>query len=433
MHARSRRVGTENDDPELLEAASDPHPWRLAIILTVLTIGLGMLSSLVLVPLVVHYRGWLAPEDAWPSILAANYVSNGAFGYVYSSSVFYVVTPLLALVLAPAAFLAGNFNLLNNYPYQIPHPTAWLVYGPYALALSFPLYVAARKLANQVGLAAHAWVVQWAALILAAIPMAVLYGHWEDALCLAGVLLAVTLLLQEKDVPAAFAFGVAIAFKQWALLGLPFLILLAPKEKRVAMAVRSLIVPAALVAIPLIQDWKFASRALLGARSYPHAITHTALWIRDNDGIVTGTPGRVAALLFGAGVAWWLRDRKELALILAGFGLIFLARLVFEPRVLFYYLGPGLLFLLLHERLTTWALVAHLGHRLLVHGLLPPAPEPDRVVAGCVPGAGDHRRAGRARRGTSHVRSPRQTRSGTRRRVVSRRDRGHSAAPLVGL
>jgi hypothetical protein len=353
MHARSRRVGTENEDPELLEAASDPHPWRLAVILTVLTIGLGMLSSLVLVPLVVHYRGWLAPEDAWPSILAANYVSNGAFGYVYSSSVFYVVTPLLALVLAPAAFLAGNLNLLNNYPYQIPHPTAWLVYGPYALALSFPLYWTARKLANQVGLAAQAWVVQWAALILAAIPMAVLYGHWEDALCLAGVLLAVTLLLQEKDVPAAFAFGVAIAFKQWALLGLPLFILLSPKEKRVAAAVRSLIVPAALVAIPLIQDWKFASRALLGARSYPHAITHTALWIRDNDGIVTGTPGRVAALLFGAGVAWWLRDRKELALILAGFGLIFLARLVFEPRVLFYYLGPGLLFLLLHERLTT--------------------------------------------------------------------------------
>ena len=36
MHARSRRVGTENGDPELLEAVSDPHPWRLAIILTVL-------------------------------------------------------------------------------------------------------------------------------------------------------------------------------------------------------------------------------------------------------------------------------------------------------------------------------------------------------------------------------------------------------------
>ena len=69
--------------------------------------------------------------------------------------------------------------------------------------------------------------------------------------------------------------------------------------------------------------------------------------------VVTGTPGRTVALLFGGGVGWWLRDRKELPLILAGFGLIFLSRLVFEPRVLFYYLGPGLMFLLLHERLTS--------------------------------------------------------------------------------
>jgi hypothetical protein len=353
MHARSRRVGTENDDLDPVEApSSDPHPWRLAALLTLLTIGLGMLSSMVLVPLVLHWRGWLAPEDVWPSVLAAQYVANGAVGYVYSSSDFYVVTPLLALILAPAALVADKLNLLNNFPFHIEHPTAWLLYGPYGLALSFPLYWAARKLAVQVGLAARAWVVQWAALILAAIPMSVLYGHYEDTLCLAAVLFAVTLLLQERPLPAALAFGVAIACKQWALLGLPLFVLVAPREHRVGMAVRSLGIPAALVALPLIQDWKFASRALFEARSYPHAIEHSALWVHNTQ-IVTGTPGRIVAVLFGVGVAWWLRDRDELPLLLAGFGLIFLSRLVFEPRILFYYLGPGLLFLMLHEWLTT--------------------------------------------------------------------------------
>jgi hypothetical protein len=49
-----------------------------------------------------------------------------------------------------------------------------------------------------------------------------------------------------------------------------------------------------------------------------------------------------------------MRDRREdVPLIMAAFGLVLLSRMVFEPRVLFYYLGPGLMFLLLHERLTT--------------------------------------------------------------------------------
>jgi hypothetical protein len=355
MLARSRRVGTLNDEPEPASVvASDPHPWRLALLLTLLTIGLGLLASMVLVPLVSGYHGWMAPEDAWPSILAGQYVSNGAIGFVYSSSPFYVVTPLLAVLLAPMTLLADRLNLLYDYPYKIPHPTVWLVVGPYAMALCFPLYVAARRLARQAGLAAQAAIVQWAALILASIPMAVLYGHFEDALGLAALMFAVVLLLQERYRPAAIALGVAIACKQSALLGLPLLIALAPKEQRMGMAVRSLAIPAVFVALPLIRDWHNASAALFAAKSYPHPISHTALWIAHAGQIVTGTPGRLVAVLFAAAVGWWMRDRREdVPLILAAFGLVLLSRMIFEPRVLFYYLGPGLMFLLLHERLTT--------------------------------------------------------------------------------
>jgi hypothetical protein len=354
MLARSRGVGTLSDEPEPADVvATDPHPWRLALLLTLLTIGLGLLASMVLVPLVSGYRGWMAPEDAWPSILAGQYVSNGAIGFVYSSSPFYVVTPLLALLLAPTTLLADHLNLLYDYPYKVPHPTVWLVVGPYAMALSFPLYLAARRLARQVGLAAQAAAVQWAALILAVIPMSVLYGHFEDALGLAALMLAVVLLLQERYRPAAVALGVAIACKQSAVLGLPLLIALAPKEQRMGMAVRSLAIPAVFVALPLIRDWHNATAALFGAKSYPHPISHTALWVAPSQ-VVTGTPGRLVAVLFAAAVGWWMRDRGEdVPLIMAAFGLVLLSRMIFEPRVLFYYLGPGLMFLLLHERLTT--------------------------------------------------------------------------------
>jgi hypothetical protein len=355
MLARPRRVGTPDAEPERASVVgSDPHPWRLALLLTLLTIGLGMLASMVLVPLVAGYHGWLAPEDAWPSILAGQYVSNGAFGFVYSSSPFYVVSPLLALLLAPATLVADRFNLFYDYPYQIPHPTVWLVAGPYALALCLPLFVAARKLAHQVGLAAQAAIVQWASLILAAIPMAVLYGHFEDVLCLAALMFAVVLLLRERYLPAAIALGVAMACKQTAVLGLPLLIALAPKEQRVGMAVRSLAIPALFVALPLVRDWHHASEALFAAKSYPHPISHTAVWVLHPGDVVAGTPGRLVAVLFAAAVGWWMRDRREdVPLIMAAFGLVLLSRLVFEPRVLFYYLGPGLMFLLVHERLTT--------------------------------------------------------------------------------
>lgn len=325
----------------------------MVVLLTLLTIGLGMLASLVLVPLVTRYHGWQAPEDVWPSLLAANSVSVGAIGFVYSQAPFFVATPLIAIVLAPAAAVASLFKLTSDYPYQIPHPTAWLVYGPYGFALCAALFWAARRLAFQVGLGAQAALVQWGSLVMAAIPMAVLYGHFEDALALACVMLAVTLLLRGRLSQAALALGFAIAFKQWALMGLPLFVAIAPSEQRVRLAVRSLIVPAAFVALPLVQDWSHASDALLAAKSFPHGIEHSALWLRHPGAIVVGTPGRAVALVFAIAVAWWLRDRDEVPLVLGALGLVFMSRLLFEPRVLFYYLGPGLMFLWLHERLTT--------------------------------------------------------------------------------
>src|SRR5204863_9402012 len=115
-------------------------------------------------------------------------------------------------------------------------------------------------------------IARWAVLLLAAIPMAVLYGHFEDALCLAALMFAVVLLLQERFRPAAIALGVAVACKQSALLGLPLLIALAPKEQRMGMVVRSLAIPAVFVALPLIRDWHNATAALFAAKSYPHPI-----------------------------------------------------------------------------------------------------------------------------------------------------------------
>ena len=112
-------------------------------------------------------------------------------------------------------------------------------------------------------------------------------------------------------------------------------------------------------------------------------------------------------MLFAVAVGWWMRNRREdVPLIMAAFGLVLLSRLVFEPRVLFYYLGPGLMFLLLHERLTTghWWRTSTAGCLLMAYFHLHLAP----VVwwPAAFARAGGHRVAGRPRRGRGAPASP---------------------------
>ena len=297
-------------------------------------------------------------DDVWPPIMAARFAANGALGYLYSADPFFVAGPIGAIALIPVLIVGDALRLTDNHHVSVLHPTMWLVYGPFALGLGVVLLYAARALAQRVRMEEklvaqrtpprHLWT-QVAMVGLVLMPAAVVYGHFEDVLALALVLLGIRSIFAGRFGAAALWFGLAIGTKQWALLGLPILVAATPATTRLRTLARSLVVPAALMAFTLAVDWSHASAGLFRPRAFPQ-LGHAALWVSRSGGEIVGPLERWGAILTAIALAYWLRDRREPRLLLGGFALAFLSRVLFEPVVFAYYLAPSLALLFLHER-----------------------------------------------------------------------------------
>ena len=184
-------------------------------------------------------------------------------------------------------------------------------------------------------------------------PVAFAFGHYEDVLALALVMLAARELLRGRPLLGGFVLGLAITTKQWAVLALPLCAVSAPPGRKLRSLVWATAAPAALFALPLALDWSHASRAVFAARAYPQNGA-TALWVSSGTASIVGTPVRLGAAVVALLAAWRLRRvASEPGTLMAGLGVVFLARFLFEPVVYSYYLAPGLAFLLVHERIRT--------------------------------------------------------------------------------
>jgi hypothetical protein len=210
---------------------------------------------------------------------------------------------------------------------------------------------------------------------LVVFPAAVVFGHIEDVLALALVLLAISALLGERWTASGLLLGVAVGFKQWAVLGIPLLVALAPSGARARSLRASLLPPVALLAAPLIIDWRHASLALLRPRSFPQ-LGHAAPWVHHATVPTVGTMFRLGAVVIAVGLAFVIRERRDPAVVLAAFALAFLSRLAFEPVVFAYYLCPALALLFMHERARGWSglRTVVLGAGWLAFFLLHPRP-----------------------------------------------------------
>jgi len=320
--------------------------------LTLLGIAIGMIYTMLQWPPWHLPHEWGPPGDIWHPMVAAHTVASGDPGHLYRPDGYYVAMPLFAILLAPVAAVGHALHLTESYPREVAHPTLWLVYGPYGLAMNLPLLYAVRALATEAGIRRGRLIIQLLVGILAIASIAVVYGHYEDVLALAFVMLAAREVLRGRSVAGALWLGVAIAVKQWALLALPVYVALCPPGRRARAAAVSLAPAAALAGFTLAVDWPHASKALFEARTFPQ-IGHAALWVSAHTQVLVGTPSRAGSFMVAFGVAWRLWGRVEPGPVLAGLGLTFLSRVVFEPTLYSYYLGPALAFLLLHEWLRT--------------------------------------------------------------------------------
>jgi hypothetical protein len=316
-------------------------------VIGLLTVAAGMIYSLWLAPW-IRASGWWIPDDSWVNLTAAHRVAGGGFASIYQASPLLVLVPLYPILLVPLAILGSYWHLAEGL--TVRHPAMWLLYGPIVAATGILVLHAARTLLRAAGVRFRLGRAQWALVPVTLFPVGVIFGHGEDLLALALVMWGVAVHLRRRPIGAAILFGAAIASKQWALLGLPLLVTTSPRERRGQVLGAALGIPLALVLLPLITDWPHAGKALFGARSFLGA-GHRTVWMTASGATIVGTPFRLLAIVAATLVAWRLRGGQPAARLIAGFALIFTARILFEPVVFSYYFGPGLAFLVLHERL----------------------------------------------------------------------------------
>jgi hypothetical protein len=329
---------------------SDPHPWRVALVLTALVVAYGMVWGFWIWPHIKHVHHWLPPPDIWHGLPPAHYVVHGDFGSIYASDRFFVAGPLFAVFLAPVAWADQVLHLAESYPVPVDHPTAWLVYGPWGLVATGLVLYAVRALATEAGVRrGRHWLQIWTLVPL--YPVAIVYGHYEDVLALGFVMLAFRDVLRTRSLRAALLLGVGVAVKQWALLAVPLVVALAPAGRRVRTTVAALVVPGALAAFTLAVDWPHASKALFRAATFPQ-VGEAALWVSHRTQELVGTPSRLGTFVVAFAVAWRLRGHLDPAAVIAGLGVTFTSRLLFEPTLYSYYAAAGLAFLLLHEKVS---------------------------------------------------------------------------------
>jgi hypothetical protein len=335
-----------------VDPAEDPHPWRAAVALGFLAIAVGMLTAMWVAPLLGHNHWWI-PGDAWRSLRAAHYVSQGNYGLIYETGSLrdiYDSGPLFPLVLAPVAAVNDLFHLHESYPFTRQHPSGWLTYGPYALATAIPLLYAVRALVTQLGVRTGRTVLQFLVLVLAFAPMAIIYGHYEDVIALTLLLLAFRDLFAGRGLRGALLVGVAIAFKQWSLLAVPVFVVACPPVVRVRAAARCLVPPAVVFSLFLAADYTYASEALLHPPAFP-LYGHAALWVSSSTEYLSDVPTRFGAFVVAVVVAALVRNRRDPGLIVSALGVVLFCRFLFEPAVHAYYLAPGIAFLVVGERI----------------------------------------------------------------------------------
>ncbi len=328
--------------------AGDAHPWRAAIGFGVLGIAAGLFVSMLL-PLALGHHSWWTPGDAWMSLRAGHYVAQGWYSLIYETGVhtdLYDGGPLFPLLLAPAAEIGNLFHLRESYPLQRQYPGMWSVYAPYALATSaIPLMYAVRAFAVECGLRTRLALLQFLVLALAFTPIAVIYGHYEDALALALLFLAFRDVFAGRDLRGAFFVAAAVCFKQWSLLAIPVYVVSCTPVLRRRAAIRCVLPPALFMGLFLAIDYKYASIALLHPPTYP-LFGHSALWVPANSVFLASVPTRFGAVVLAVGVAWFVRSRRDPAVIMTALGCVLFGRFFFESVLHAYYLAPGIACLL---------------------------------------------------------------------------------------
>jgi hypothetical protein len=320
------------------------------ILITAVVLGTGMAFSLLWGPVVRHKDPWIYPGDIWSAYRSAHFVAWGSLGSVYAAGTSLVTFPGILLPFAPLALLTGGLGMTESFPYFIPHPTAWLLLGPYEILIGCTVLFACDALAERLKISAGRRVVLCVAEGVVLWPVLVEWGHPEDALALALAVYAMVFAFDNRWSGAGWLIGAAIATQPLILLMVPVLLAISGRRRAPALLVRSSLPAVFLLAVPLAAQFHETAHVLLSQPNFPR-IDHTTPWTAlaprlggaGRNVVVAAGPGRVVAVLAACALGWWARRWRDHPDLLVWAAAMALALRCFTESVMDnYYVWPTL-------------------------------------------------------------------------------------------
>jgi hypothetical protein len=315
--------------------------WPVAI--TALSLVTGMAYCLLWSPLVRHTHQWVVPGDIWGAFRSAQFVGWSDLGNVYGAGTGLVTFPGSLLLFAPVAMITSVFGMTDSFPFQLAHPTSWLLLGPYEILISCSAIFACDALAERLGVARGRRRVLCVAEGVVLWNVSVVWGHPEDAVALALALYALVLAFDGRWGGAGWLFGAAVATQPVVVLMLPVLLALAGKGRALSLLVRA--------SLPsVLSEFHATVHALVDQPNFPN-IDHRTPWTSFAPRLggsgerlsVAAGPGRLAAIVLACVTGWvarrW-RNHPEMIVLAVAFTLAL--RCFTESVMVSFYVWPVL-------------------------------------------------------------------------------------------
>ncbi len=340
-----------------------PVPWlarRLfPLLATVGLIAFGMASTTWWGPDLLGKPGWSLPDDLWATMAAAQRLVHGDLAGLYTPPTRLITFPGAAVILVPvvAVIDAAGISLHAQNAHNL-HPGAWLLAGPYQIALSAVALFAADAIAERLGADRPRRAVLAVASAVALWSVSVRWGHPEDAVAVGLLLYAILALATSQTGRAAWLTGAAVAIQPLVLLALPIVAVVVAPRRLAGFLARAAAPAAVVLGAAAAANWTATFRAVT---SQPNWVTidQATPWasIAPHTGsgaAVAAGPGRVLAILVACGCALvagrrWRAARDTpgwspqiLQEVLWWVAVALALRSVFEPVMVAYYLWPAL-------------------------------------------------------------------------------------------
>src|SRR6516164_9462043 len=214
---------------EARRATGDREAWlsrRLfPLLATIGLIAFGIASTIWWGPAILGKSAWSLPDDLWATLAAAQRLMHGDLAGLYTPPTRLVTFPGAAVILVPVVAIidAGRLSLQVQNAHNL-HPSAWLIAGPYEIALSAVALFAADAIAERLGASRPKRAVLAGASAVTLWSVSVRWGHPEDAVAVGLLLYAILALAESRTSRSAWLAGAAVAVQPLVLLAFPLLV-----------------------------------------------------------------------------------------------------------------------------------------------------------------------------------------------------------------